>query len=193
MDQSASAALPTPPKRRRWLWVVLAVGLVLTPFAWDYLTIGRPIYAALSQDPRNEGFKISVHRQYRVIPRSLVIDLRSVESASPVDLIRSVFVSADVLQKRGSEFERVYLARRGKIVFMMEGAAFDEIGAEYGAGQNPVYLVRTFPEKLHHPDGNAAFGQWTGGIFGVLGKQMEDVTTAIEQWAGTTTLQSPSY
>lgn len=55
------------------------------------------------------------------------------------------------------------------------------MGVEYGT-QNPVYTMRTFPENLYRPDGTAAFGTWTGGLFGVLGKQMEDFIEFHKQW-----------
>ena len=54
---------------------------------------------------------------------------------------------------------------------------------QFGAVQNPVYLIRTLPEKLYKPTGEGAFGQWTGGLLGVLGKQMDDANTAAKQWA----------
>jgi hypothetical protein len=83
----------------------------------------------------------------------------------------------------GWTFEKVVLARAGTPVFLVKGAEFSTIGAEFGAGQNPVYLIRTLPEKLFRPSGEAAFGRWQGGLLGVLGKQMEDANEAARQWA----------
>ena len=38
------------------------------------------------------------------------------------------------------------------------------------------------PEQLYLPDGTAAFGSWTGGWLGVLGRQIEDVNTFGQAW-----------
>ena len=55
------------------------------------------------------------------------------------------------------------------------------LGEEYGQ-QNPIYTVRTFPENLFLTDGTNAYGQWTGGMLGVLGKQMEDFADFNKKW-----------
>lgn len=99
-----------------------------------------------------------------------------------MDLLRGLFQAAKVLHEDGRSFSKVVLERSGKPMFMMEGSAFAELGSEFGAGQNPIYLVRTLPEKLHHPDGTSAFGSWTGGWLGVMGRQMEDVNKFALEW-----------
>jgi hypothetical protein len=70
-----------------------------------------------------------------------------------------------------------------KEIFFIEGDAFGELGQEFDMGQNPVYLVRTLPEKLYRPDGRQAFGTWSGGLLGVVARQMEDVNAAARAWA----------
>lgn len=164
-----------------WTLGIAAVVLLLV-FGTDYFTIGRPVQIALASDPRNAGFDLSVHRQYRVTPGVLVISLARVDSAAPIDLMRGIFVTAEALHDAGRRFDRVVLARGGRPVFVLHGAYFAELGAEYGSGQNPLYLVRTLPEKLYTPDGQPAYGAWTGGIFGVLGQQMGDVSTSMNRW-----------
>lgn len=42
--------------------------------------------------------------------------------------------------------------------------------------------MRNFPENLYRPDGQRAFGSWTGGLLGVVGKQMEDFREFHKQW-----------
>jgi len=97
---------------------------------------------------------------------------------------RGLFQSAKALHLSGRRFDRVVLARSGKPVFAMTGDSFVSLGEELEAGQNPIFLIRTLPEKLHDPDGNPAFGRWEGGWLGVMGKQMEDVNQAARQWIG---------
>ncbi|MBB4636498.1 hypothetical protein [Longimicrobium terrae] len=181
------ARLHHAPQRRPNPVVALVLGVVLVVlivFGIDYLTIGRPAAEALNTDPRNAGFKFSVHREYRVVPGVLVIDLQKATDVAPVDLMRGLFITAATLQKRGAAFDNVVLSRHGTEVFTLSGPEFTSIGKAYEAGENPVYLIRTLPEKLRTPDGEPAFGSWTGGLLGVVGQQMGDVSTAMNRWAG---------
>ncbi|MBM4026324.1 MAG: hypothetical protein FJ280_13120 [Planctomycetes bacterium] len=174
-----------PSRRRGWLWLFVATPLVALLFIWvlNYQLVGHPVQTKLSADPRNQGYSLSAHFRYYVDPSVLVLDLRAVESAAPVDLFRALFQSAEALHESGRRFDRVVLARAGSPVFLMEGEAFSTIGAEFSAGQNPAYLIRTLPEKLFRPSGQPAFDRWEGGWLGVLGEQMEDANQAAHQWA----------
>ena len=62
-----------------------------------------------------------------------------------------------------------------------DGDEFLKIGQEYSY-QNPVYSVRTFPEKLRVPSGEPAYSSWTGGLLGVVGAQMDDVNEMARAW-----------
>jgi len=42
--------------------------------------------------------------------------------------------------------------------------------------------MRTFPENLLKPDGSRAYQTWTGGLLGVVGKQVEDFNDFHRQW-----------
>jgi hypothetical protein len=42
--------------------------------------------------------------------------------------------------------------------------------------------MRTFSENLVTPDGQRAFPVWTGGLLGVLQKQMEDFNEFHQRW-----------
>ena len=52
---------------------------------------------------------------------------------------------------------------------------------EYGI-QNPVYTLRSLPQNVYNLDGTQAFSTWTGGLIGVVGKQMEDLSEFHKQW-----------
>lgn len=78
-------------------------------------------------------------------------------------------------------FSEVHLAYRGRTRFILAGSDFKEMGEEYGP-QNPVYTIRTMPEKLLRPDGTRAFDTWTGGLLGVLEKQLDDVRKFHREW-----------
>src|SRR6185503_21332606 len=99
-------------------------------------------------DARNAGFTVSAHYRFYLEPSTLVLDLRDVSAAAPIDLFRGLFQSAAALASNGRRFTRVILARAGTPVFMITGEDFEELGVEFAGGQNPVFLIRTLPEKL---------------------------------------------
>ena len=182
---SGSRAATPARSHRRWVLVLLILGLIpACVWAGNQLLVARPVAAAISGDPRNAGYTLAARLQQYVDPNVLVLDLRSVEAAAPADLLRGLFQAADTLSQLDQDFERVILARSGNPVFVMSGEDFRAIGRDYGDGQNPVYLIRTLPEKLRRAsDGQAAFGTWEGGILGVAMRQMHDATEAVQAWA----------
>lgn len=189
-QQFGAESLPQAESRSRLrssraaLWMC---GVVCACFALgaglNYVLVGGPVARKLGADPRNAGYSLAAHYRYYFEPGTLVLDLRDVTGAAPLDLFRAVFQSAEALHEVGRRFDRVILARRGKPVFLMKGEDFWSIGAEFSAGQNPVYLVRTLPEKLYRPSGEAGFGRWEGGWLGVLEKQLNDANDAARQWS----------
>lgn len=179
-----SPAAPTRT-RRAWVWVLLAAALVVAaPLVLDYVSVGRPVSAALARSTGTDGFAMSAHRQYRVNPGVLVINLGPVEEAAPLDIFRGLVVTAGAMHERGADFERVHLARGSTTVFTMDGSAFRALGRAYDPAQNPLDLVAAVPAKLHRPNGRAAFRTWEGDSFDMLGKRLEDVTAAVHEWMG---------
>jgi hypothetical protein len=170
---------------KRGLWVFFAMVAVVFAGVWtlNSLLVGQPVQKKLNSDPRNQGYALRAHFGHYINPSTLVLDLREAERVAPVDLFRALFQSAEAFHESGRKFDKVLLARGGTPVFLITGNEFAALGAEYSAGQNPVYLIRTLPEKLYRPSGEAAFGRWEGGWLGVLTKQMEDANNAAQQWA----------
>lgn len=173
------------PRRSKRTWSVLGTLLVgiLAVWGMNYFLVGQPVTTKLSADPRNNGLDLSAHYQYYLDPSTLVIDLQKASGASPADIFRALLQTAEVLHEGNRYFTQVILARSGKPVFMMKGDEFAALGSELAGGQNPVFLLRTLPEKLLLPSGEAAYGHWEGGWLGVLGKQMEDMNLAARKWA----------
>ena len=180
--ESPEAPPRSKPRRRRQALSGFLLILILI-WAANFFLVTNPVRTALQTDPRNERYRLVAHYRYFVDPSTLVLDIRDLDGAAPADLFRGLFQSAEALHDAGRTFSTVALSRSRTVVFYMDGADFDRIGQEYGGGQNIVYLVRTLPEKLHEPDGSAAYGTWTGGILGVALKQMEDVADAGKRWA----------
>lgn len=157
--------------------LVLTVGGVVTA---NYVALGRPVARVLQADVRNVGISASAHFGGYVDPSVVVFNLEGVSSQnSPMDVFRTFLQFAAVMKDK--RLTRVELAHRGTTKFIMTGEYFAQLGAEYGE-QNPIYTLRTFPEHLYHPDGTPAYGTWTGGMLGVLGKQMEDFNDVHRKW-----------
>ena len=172
--------------RRRWLaWTAIALValMVIAVSSANYAFVSSVVSAKVGADSRNSGYALSAHYGLYVEPNVLVLDIRRIDKAAPLDLFRGLFEASDALYAAGRRFDRVVLARGGTDVFVMKGEDFGLLGQQFGSGQNPIYLIRTLPEKLYKPTGEAAFGRWTGGLLGVLGKQMEDATAAGRRWA----------
>lgn len=180
-----SVAPPSPPRTgRRWL-VVVAAGAVIVAAALvarDYFAVARPVSQTMEAGSRNSGIELTGHFKYRLVSSTLVLDLHGSVSASAAALFRTLFQAADALHREERAFDEVLIARNGVTVFVIGGRDFDEIGRASGAGENPLYLLRTLPEKLRRPDGSRAFGEWEGGILGVTARQLEDVTKAASTW-----------
>lgn len=164
-------------------WVVALGGTiaVLLAVVVYNLTVFLPVDDRLDDDHRNKVATVYAYRSGLLHPSRVTLDLRDVGDAAPVDLFRIVFQSADALSEHN--ITEVTLARDGKAVFKMDGGDFREMGRAYGLGENPVYLIRTLPEKMHHPDGTAAYATWSGGWLGVLTRQMDDATDFAQSWA----------
>ncbi|KIG14633.1 hypothetical protein DB30_06512 [Enhygromyxa salina] len=149
-------------------------------FAWNQVFLQDPMRDVIANDPRNAGIEVQVHLEHYVTPGVLVYDLRDVgRDKAPIDVFRVFLQYADAM--KGQRFDAVQLAFRGETKFVLDGAGFQEIGRDY-AGQNPVYTIRTFPERLRTPDGAVAFERWKGGALGVLGEQMDDFNEFQDRW-----------
>lgn len=156
---------------------VTAVALVACA---NYFMLMGPLQDVIKRDQRNAGISAVAHYRYYVDPSVVIFDLREVaDQKAPVDVMRVFFQFADVLQKR--QYDRVVLAFRGTGKFQMEGDYFKKLGTEFQT-QNPVYTMRTLPQNLYRMDGSPAFQTWTGGMLGVLSKQMEDFVQFHLQW-----------
>ena len=146
----------------------------------NYSLLSIPSNSAISGDSRNDGVDIWVHYEYFINPGTLVFDLRSVGGdKSTADVFRVLFQVAEKFQ--GKRFDKVILSSKGKRKFYIEGSYFKEIGSSFSY-QNPMYLLRTFPENTFLLNNTKAYATWTGGALGVMGKQMEDLNELAKYW-----------
>lgn len=149
-------------------------------FAWNYVSLHIVVSKALNDDPRNEPIIAWAYFQHGVDAKTLVFDLRVVTlEAASIDGIRVLIQTAKALKDR--DFDQVILAYQGRPKFKLDGAYFKTLGVEAGV-QNPVYTMRTLPENVRRLDGTPAFDTWSGGVLGVLGKQIQDLNRFSSQW-----------
>lgn len=146
----------------------------------NQVQLQTPMREVIEQESRNEGIEFSVHFGRYIQLDTLVLEVESVRGGKSIaDVTRVLFSFAEKVADQ--DFERIEFSHAGTVKFVMQGSDFKTIGREYGE-QNPVYMMRTLPEKLRKPDGTPAFGRWEGGLLGVLQKQMEEYRMFHEQW-----------
>ena len=123
---------------------------------------------------------VARNRRWLLSPSQVVVDVWSVKGTqSMAGMDRMLLKTAEALQGRRSQ--TVVLAFRGKTRLLIEGDYFQEIGVTRQT-QNPIYTMRTMQQHVQNPDGSPAFGVWTGGWLGVLGKELEDHNTFHKRW-----------
>ena len=160
--------------------LLIATLLPVLVLLLNYFSLSMPANSALNEDARNAGVHTWIHYEYFINPSTLVIDLRDVDSdKSTADVFRALFQIAEEFE--GRDFSKVYLSSKGTKKFYIQGAYFEELGSSYSY-QNPIYLLRTFPENTFLLDGTKAYSTWTGGVLGVMNKQMEDLNELAQDW-----------
>jgi hypothetical protein len=134
-------------------------------------------YVLGDRDPRNAGIEATVQE-----PGANLLDF-SIQNIgaenSMADVFRVLLQFAEQLQDH--KYSAVYLSFRGQRRFLVPGEYFQKIGREFSS-QNPVFTMRTFPSQIQNLDGTAAYATWTGGLIGVMSKQMEDFEDLHREW-----------
>lgn len=154
--------------------------VVLACVGWNYWSVHRHVQSVLKSWASDGQVDVLGYHRYLVVPGTIVFDLRSVSmKASSADVDRVLLRFAETQQAR--EFDNVILAYRGEPKFLLKGEYFQKVGRTF-ADQNPVYILRTLPQNVLNTDGSPAFETWTGGLLGVLGKQMEDLNNFNHRW-----------
>ena len=78
---------PVWGNRRRNLPLLLGPNVATFLGAWlvNYLFIARPVARTFGADPRNAGYTLTARYSYYINPSILVLDLREVSKAAPID------------------------------------------------------------------------------------------------------------
>jgi hypothetical protein len=165
------------------IFITLIFALLVTVasiWLWNYFTLQKEMNSVIEMDYRNSGIEVSVHYGSYLNTNKLVYNLTSISgSKSPSDVFRVLLQFAEKMKT--SEFSTIELEHKGNLKFIIEGSYFKQLGNEYEF-QNPVYTMRTFPSNLKNPDGTQAYGEWTGGLFGVLNEKLEDFNDFHKRW-----------
>jgi hypothetical protein len=160
--------------------LVIAVLTISIIFSWNYLSLQKNISEIVESDSRNTGISVYLHFNWFINPNVIVFDIRGVSpDKSSIDVSRVLLQLSEKLKEK--EYENIILSFKGKSKFMLKGDFFKATGLEYGT-QNPVYTLRSLPQNVYNLNGTAAFLTWTGGLLGVIGKQMEDLNEFHKQW-----------
>lgn len=123
---------------------------------------------------------VLAYYRFGIHPTAIVFEIRGVETGnSAAATIGGLIEFAELLSER--DFDKIILAWRGNARFVLDGDDFQSMGGR-ASYQNPVYTIRTLPEKLRRPDGHRAYSSWSGGVIGVLGNQMDDVNDFAREW-----------
>ena len=166
---------------KKIIWTVIAFAILIGGiYLFNYLSLNQPVLTKINSDNRNSGIEIDLHYKNYIIPNVLIFNLKNVSNDKAVaDVFRVLLQTTAALEEK--EFETIELAFRGKSKFKLKGSYFKELGKEYEV-QNPVYTMRTFPENILEMTGQNAYSVWTGGLLGVLNKQMEDFNDFNKKW-----------
>ncbi len=164
-------------------WIIAIALLITIPtsgFAFNYFALTVPLNKVIKEDIRNTGVEVTVHYKNYINSNVLVFSVNRISGQnSKADVFR-VFLQFAATQTKKS-YNKVILAYRNQPKFYIDGSYYKLLGEEYGT-QNPVYTIRTFPEKVYNIDGSKAFNEWTGGWIGVAKAQMEDFNEFHKKW-----------
>ena len=159
---------------------LIMLGILGGVFGFNYFTLTKPLDSVLKSDYRNNGIEVSAHYENYVNPNVLVFDIKNIDlKNSAADVFRVFWQYSSELKTKS--FDKIILSSKGQSKFYILGSHFTEIGRGYGI-QNPVYIVRTFPENVYKMSGSKAFDSWTGGVLGVSIKQLENFNDFSKKW-----------
>jgi len=132
--------------------------------------------ALLKRDPRNQSIEFSFLKDGTTLTYC-VYDLSG--EASAADVFRILLQAADEL--KAESFETVQLCFRDEARFKLDGTDFKTIGEEFEI-QNPMYTIRTFPEKLKTLTNEQAYMSHQGGVLYLMRVQMADFNDMNGKW-----------
>ncbi|MHB8969716.1 MAG: cell envelope integrity protein TolA [Pirellulaceae bacterium] len=169
--------------RMTWRIGGTVTAIVATVLSIYVITRGSDLRGKL--DRCNSKDVVSVRVMYSGISgtETVVFDFRDGGSPSarridPVHLLMQFANELDLYSVR-----RVVLARNGQHRFYISSVDLRPLADSY-AGGGVLWAFNNLPANVRRMDGTRAFGEWTGGLLGVLKEQAEDVNQFIDEWIG---------
>lgn len=147
-------------------------------FGWAYLRAQphRTTFEACA----NDVIQASISTPSLLDAEIVRLDITDVSaSASIADVVRVTLCFAHGIDDMG--YRDLELAAGGQVRYRTSRSSLSPLAQEFKTG-NPVFAFRKWPSILRSTDGSQAFGEWTGGILGVLSKELEDVNSAVRFW-----------
>jgi hypothetical protein len=141
-------SIPIPNLRNRKL-VFVGTPLIaaIIGYSANVILLQQPVNDVLHENSAFRGMQVSAHYQYYVVPGVVVYDLRSLSvRQSPIDVHTAFLEFAKKV--RDKRYKRVELSYRGTTKFQIDGASFQELGAQY-AKRNFDYVLYKFPRLFH--------------------------------------------
>ena len=174
--------------KRRMIRAILAIGGAVLFIAaldggiwlhnWD--PFGKSMDDVIASDKRNKDVQAEAYYNGWFNRDTIVFNLKDVSGqSSPLDIFRVLLQFAQ--SQKDHEYKQVILAAYGEKKFVVTGDYFHQLGVEYST-QNPMYTMRTFPHHVATMKGEHPFPEFEGGMFGVLGKEMEEFKQMNAQW-----------
>lgn len=169
---------------KRWILVILlGFAAILLSIYFLNMNLDNIVQKVLNADYRNIYFSLSARYSGYVNVGTLVLDLRKADNSAPVDLFRGLFQTAEALYQSNKRFSIVFLSTHGRTIFSMDGSDFYILGREYTNQENPLYLMRTLPEKLKTPSGYKAYERiFPEGFLVQVGKELKDAVDVAQKW-----------
>jgi hypothetical protein len=160
--------------------ILTVIFILIAIYSYNYVSLQIPSNNITNEDSRNKGISFETHYEYYVNTSSLIFNLKKIPlDKAPADIFRTFLQTSSALKDKN--FKEIKLAYKGKVKFILKGNYFSTLGNEFGT-QNPMHTIRTFPQNLYNIDGTLEYSEWTGGMFGVLGKQMDDFNDFMKEW-----------
>jgi hypothetical protein len=163
---------------------LIALGIILIIiggiYGYNHYSIDQLVQHELNSDERNSGIVFDAHYENYVQIDLLVLDLKKISGGkSNADIFRALWQSAYAL--KDDHFKTVKLEYQGDAKFIIPGDFFKSLGNEYN-NENPIYVIRTFPENVLNLEGQHAYEAVYGGVLGVMEAEMDNFNDFAKKW-----------
>jgi hypothetical protein len=145
-------------RRRRLLYMIIpAISMVAilvvvySVYSLNNLQLQSKMDFVILMDSRNKGVEVAVYYDSPFNYRAIVYDMKGVSGDKSFADIFRVFLQFAERMRDSDLLREACLLRPVK--YILTGEDFKLVGLQYPLGENSIYIIRTFPEKLLLPNG----------------------------------------